>query len=83
MPYNYMFYEQIRDQCKIKIENNIIIFDEAHHCKRFSEDAESISHKLNSFPDDLQWIIKNSIRKLNLNRKRTIIVGKDIIYPLK
>ena len=53
MPFNYMFYEQTRNQCKIKIENNIIIFDEAHHCKTFSEDAESVSHKLDSFPNDL------------------------------
>ena len=83
MPYNYIFYEKLRKSLKIIIQNNIIVFDEAHHCKRISETSESISITLNSLPTGLKRVITQSIRKLNNDYiNKTIIVGEKIRLPL-
>jgi Rad3-related DNA helicase len=43
MPYNYLISKNFRSIIKDKIENAIIIIDEAHNIEKFSEESSSTS----------------------------------------
>lgn len=43
LPYNYLLDSSIRNTLKLKWENSIIIFDEAHNLERVASDAASCS----------------------------------------
>ena len=84
MPYNYIFNENLRSKLKLKIKNNIIVFDEAHHFNHLSEESESISINLDKFSIGLKKVIIKATPNLNLDRiKKTIVVGDKIKVPLK
>ena len=41
MPYNYLFDENVRKASKIKLENSIIVIDEAHNITQVAKDSAS------------------------------------------
>lgn len=43
MPYNYILDPTICEKMKIKMENSIIIFDEAHNIENTAEEGSSLS----------------------------------------
>lgn len=70
MPYNYIFLKEIRDTMEIKLQNNIIIIDEAHNVTKNCEEAKSVEVNNNDFKEmlkDLKEIIKEKKKQLNIN----------------
>jgi Rad3-related DNA helicase len=47
LPHAYLFNKKILNKLGIKLDNKIIVLDEAHHCEEITEDQNSISIDFN------------------------------------
>ena len=68
MPYNYIFNKEIRNTLDIKLENNILIIDEAHNISNACEVEESFEIT----NDDFDEMIKDLKECLKFKEKNSI-----------
>jgi Fanconi anemia group J protein len=75
LPYNYVLSESIRNSIKLKLNNKIIIFDEAHNIEDAAESASSVTLTVNELNDVLKHIDNQNSSKSTYN----IIMNKNPI----
>ncbi|MCQ2818602.1 MAG: DEAD/DEAH box helicase family protein [archaeon] len=93
LPYNYIFDGHIRESMRIKINNDIVIFDEAHNISKVAEDASSYvldEKNLGEMIKELSEVMKqqdsdalrNKDTKLRKIPKESIKAEREIILNI-